>query len=292
MKFNQNFVGYQIYIALKCLPLFFISICIGILLSACTNQTSSHQQDTISETTVQIQTDLIALTHEELTKTSEQAKTKELTNTDELVKSEGLTDKNENLPYSTLTFYPYNDYRIKYPDFKGWISIPGTNIDSPIVQTTDNAHYLNYDYTDSKNYSGAIYMDYKNKGNFYDNHISLYGHYMKNGTMFHDLHFFKEQNFFEENHSIYLTGLREKYRYEIFSVQIVSADHYYLYLNLDNDELNEYAMHFQRESLFKHTLPKLDNLKLLTLVTCTYEFDNARLLIHAYQAESIPFNKP
>ncbi|MDH8678235.1 class B sortase [Fusibacter bizertensis] len=194
------------------------------------------------------------------------------------------------IPFSITTNYPYKEYRDAYEDFVGWISIPGTKIDYPIVQTTDNEHYLNYDYTNSKNYAGAVYMDYKNKGNFYDNHISLYGHYMKNGTMFHDLHLFKEQSFFNENHSIYLTGLREKFRYEIYSVQIVSAYTYRLYLNLDASELNEYALHFQRESLFDHEIENTDQLKLLTLVTCTYEFDNARLLIHAYQAESVPFD--
>lgn len=292
MKINQNFIGNQIYIYIKYLILFLILICIFFLLSACTNQSTSHQQDISSDTNIQKQTEIITSTNEEATDTLEQTKIEEVTNTVELSNTSVLNNTKGIISNSTLSFYPFNDYRIKYPDFKGWIMIPGTNIDYPIVQTSDNAHYLNYDYTDSKNFSGAIYMDYKNKGNFYDNHISIYGHYMKNGTMFHDLHLFKDQTFFEENHSIYLTGLREQYRYEIYSVQIVSADHYYLFLNLDSDELNEYAMHFQRESLFKHALPKLDNIKLLTLVTCTYEFDNARLLIHAYQAESIPFNRP
>lgn len=178
---------------------------------------------------------------------------------------------------------PFESYISQNDDFMGWLKINGTSIDEPIVQGDDNAHYLEYDYTGVKNYTGAVFLDYKNQGNFYDNHMSLYAHYMEDGTMFHDLHNYKSEDFLTEYPVITLSGLRETKEYEIFSVHIVSAYDYYLYLNLSDDALKEYAEHFKRVSMYDKTVSFPKDLKILTLVTCTYEFENARLLIHAYQ---------
>lgn len=178
---------------------------------------------------------------------------------------------------------PFDTYIKQNDDFIGWIKIDGTSIDDPIVQGDDNAHYLNYDYTGAKNYAGAIFLDYKNQGNFYDNHMSLYAHYMEDGSMFQNLHRYKDSTFLTTYPYITLSGLRETKTYEIFSVHIVSADDYYLYLDLSDDALLEYAAHFKRLSMHDKPVVFPEELKILTLVTCTYEFENARLLIHAYE---------
>ena len=121
--------------------------------------------------------------------------------------------------------------------------------------------------------------------------MAIYGHYMTNGTIFHDLHKFKSLEFYETYPMITISGLHETYTYEIFSVHIVSADDYYLYFDLTDEWLIEYAKHFERLSMHDKPLQNpviLENpeqLRIITLVTCTYEFDNARLLIHAYRLE-------
>lgn len=188
---------------------------------------------------------------------------------------------------------PFNEYLERSSDFVGWIKIDGTNIDAPLLRYTDNDFYLNHDIDLRPSSAGAIYIDYKNLGNFYDTHMAIYGHYMADGTIFHDLHRFKSATFYEENPFITISGLHETYVYEIFSVHIVSAYDYYLYFDLTDEWLIEYAKHFKRQSMHDKALVKpelLENseqLKLLTLVTCTYEFDNARLLIHAYRLEKV-----
>ncbi len=211
---------------------------------------------------------IIAETTEVITDQSTELKTEILT--------EIVTEAN---PYVR----PFDAYILQNEDFMGWIKIDGTSIDDPIVQGVDNAHYLNYDYTGAKNNAGAIFMDYKNQGNFHDNHMILYAHYMKDGTMFHDLHKYKVEDFLIQYPEITISGLHDTEKYEIFSVHIVSAYDYYLYLGLNDEELREYAMHFKLLSMHDKSVTLPDDLKLLTLVTCTYEFDNARLLIHAYQ---------
>jgi len=70
------------------------------------------------------------------------------------------------------------------PDFIGWITVDGTDIDYPVVQGTDNSRYLNTTFSGANNRSGAIFMDYRIEEGF-DNHIViLYGHNMRNGAMF------------------------------------------------------------------------------------------------------------
>jgi sortase B len=176
---------------------------------------------------------------------------------------------------------PFTDYIEANSDFEGWIEIGGTSIDDPLVKGLDNEHYLNYDYLDKRNSAGALFLDYRNQGNFYDNHMVIYGHYMQNGTKFHDLHLYKDKEFLENNSIITLKGLRETKEYEIVSVQIVSAYTYYLILDLVDEGLEEYIKAMNRASIHEVNIEKKKDLKLLTLVTCTYEFDNARLLIHA-----------
>lgn len=194
------------------------------------------------------------------------------------VSTEALTDASTVEPYVR----PFAEYIEQNTDFVGWITVEGTSIDAPLVQSVDNEYYLIHDYTGARNITGAIFMDYKNLGNFYDNHMSLYGHYMTDGTIFHDLHHFKDRTFFENNDTITIQGLRETKEYEIFSVHVVSAYTYYLYLDLKDEALLEYAKHFQRQSMFKKDVIFPKDLSLLTLVTCTYEYDNARILIHAF----------
>lgn len=192
---------------------------------------------------------------------------------------------------TTTTGSAFADYRTRSDDFVGWIKIEGTEIDAPLLQYTDNYFYLSHDIDKNPSDAGAIYIDYKNLGNFYDTHMAIYGHYMTNGTIFHDLHKFKSKDFYEAHPLIKISGLHETYTYEIFSVHIVSADDYYLYFDLTDEWLVEYAKHFKRLSMYDKALQNpaiLENpeqLRLITLVTCTYEFDNARLLIHAYRLE-------
>ena len=205
--------------------------------------------------------------------TAEPLSTEPVTELDTEVVTESVTE-----PYVR----PFAEYIEQNTDFAGWITVEGTTIDAPIVQSVDNEYYLIHDYTGARNITGAIYMDYKNLGNFYDNHISLYGHYMTDGTIFHDLHYFKDQTFFENNDTITIHGLRESKEFEIFSVHVVSAYTYYLYLDLEDEALMEYAKHFKRLSMYERDVTFPKDLQLLTLVTCTYEYDNARILIHAF----------
>jgi sortase B len=111
-------------------------------------------------------------------------------------------------------------------DIYAWIYIPNTKVDYPILQhATDLTYYLNYNIDGTKGYPGCIYSQYYNAKYFNDPNTILYGHNMKNGSMFRTLHYFEDKDFFEDNPYIYVYTPEETYVYEIYSANIVSNEH-------------------------------------------------------------------
>ena len=136
------------------------------------------------------------------------------------------------------------------PQFRGWIAIPDTKIDYPIVKGQDNEYYLTHDIEGNENKHGAIFMDYRNDLTR-DRNICLHGHHMKDGTMFRDLVKFKEKDFFHNNKSIFLDIDGKRQEYHVFSVYISQANS--LDIKLSFDDAEEYRDYFNRiksKSLF------------------------------------------
>lgn len=80
-------------------------------------------------------------------------------------------------------------------DYKFWLSITNSNINYPVVQGTDNYFYLNHNFNKEKSISGTLFIDYENNIES-DKNIVIYGHHMKNNTMFNNLNYFKNEDFF------------------------------------------------------------------------------------------------
>lgn len=89
------------------------------------------------------------------------------------------------------------------PDIYAWITVPGTVIDYPILQhASDNTYYLMHNIDGSYGYPGCIYTENMNSKDFTDNNTVIYGHNMKNGSMFAQLHKFEDPDFFNENREV------------------------------------------------------------------------------------------
>lgn len=172
------------------------------------------------------------------------------------------------------------------PDFMGWLQIPGSDIDYPFVRGQDNTHYLKRDFYGKYSESGSVFMDYRNLGNFNDQHSLVYGHNMKNKTMFYDLIKYKDAEFLAENPLVNLSGLYETKTYKIFSVYEISADDYEFTLEFENDSayLN-YLKELEALSLHPQNNELTSRQKLLSLVTCSYG-DNSRIIVHAIEMNS------
>lgn len=170
------------------------------------------------------------------------------------------------------------------PDFMGWITVENTNINYPYVRSMNNEDYLDRDFYRQKSASGAIFIDYRNLGNFNDNHTILYGHNMKSKTMFHQLNNYEEKGFFEENTVIEISGLYNSKTFQVFSVYEVSANDYAFQLNFQDQEAYLHYLEFIASlSLHPATMEVDPNQKLLTLATCSYGVDNGRFVVHALE---------
>ena len=174
-----------------------------------------------------------------------------------------------------------NNLYNKYEDYRGWIKVDNTNIDYPIVQGKDNSFYLDKDI--NKNYvsSGSIFMNYLNHG-FNDENTVLFGPHMRNKTMFAQLKKYKEKEFFYGNNNIEIEIKDGKtLKYKVFSVYVTDANDNYIKTNFDNkSEYKEFLDKIKNKSIYKSDINVDENDKIITLSTCSYEFNDARMVVH------------
>lgn len=104
-------------------------------------------------------------------------------------------------------------------DIYAWITIPDTKVDYPILQSTTDSddYYLNHTFERRYSSAGSIYTQKINSKDFSDPNTLIYGHNMKNGSMFNNLHKFRDQGFFDENEYIYIYTRGHKLTYRIFA---------------------------------------------------------------------------
>lgn len=180
----------------------------------------------------------------------------------------------------------FDKLKLLNPDFKAWLNIDNTNIDYPVVQGTDNDFYLKHDFNKKELKSGCLFLDY-NSNFTNDFNTIIFGHNQKDKTMFENLTKFKEKNFFNQDNKITITDNKYKYTYQVFSVYVAKGSDNFNYLyavnqeNLSNSEKLKYLDFLKSKSMFSSNLNLNDTSHILTLITCSYEFENARTIVHA-----------
>lgn len=172
------------------------------------------------------------------------------------------------------------------PDIYAWIWIPGTNVDYPILrsETEEDAYYLNHTIDKSEGLPGTIYVEKYNAKDFTDPVTVVYGHNMKNGTMFADLHKYEDQEFFDNNPYIYIYSPDQALRYRVFAA--VTFDDRYLLgnYNFSDPEYFQTYLDELRSSIDGHVNTEVSvtqNTGILTLSTCIGDSPNQRWLVNA-----------
>jgi sortase B len=181
-----------------------------------------------------------------------------------------------------------SNIKAQYPDLYGWITIPGTVINYPIMQTDNNDYYLNHSYTGASLGAGSIYADYKCKPKLMDNsNLVIYGHHMSNNSMFYSLDLYLKDSFFKSNNTIYVYTLDGMYTYKVFSVYETNKYFPYIRTYFSNDDaFNEFAQMIKEQSIHNNDEFELNALsKILTLSTCTNRSEDGRLAVHAVLTE-------
>lgn len=172
----------------------------------------------------------------------------------------------------------------KNSDAIAWIKVNGTDIDFPVVKGTDNSYYLTHNFDKEKNKAGWIFADYRNKFDGTDKNIIIYGHNMKNGSMFASLKdVIKEEWYNNENNKyIALITENENCKYQVFSVYQIETEEYYLQINISN--FKEFVEKIKGRSKKDFNVDIKETDSILTLSTCA---DNTkyRVVLHAVKVK-------
>lgn len=177
-------------------------------------------------------------------------------------------------------------------DFKGWITVPNTKIDNPIYQTDNNDFYLNHNQQKQKSIYGALFFDCQNviTESKTDKNLVIYGHHMKNGSMFGNLTKYKQLSFYKQNPTVEFSTLYKKSTYKIYAAFVLNAskadDNGYIYNIsrknfIDDEDFDSWVNEARERSLINTGVDVKNGDNIITLVTCTYDFDNARFVVMA-----------
>ena len=177
------------------------------------------------------------------------------------------------------------DFLEMNPDYVGWIKIDDTLVDYPIVRAADNDYYLDRDFQRQKNKAGAIFMDYRNIGNGDDPHTLIYGHNMRDQSMFHNLRKFRDKQFFADHEYITVDYLFGAVRYQVFAAYLTTAADVILDIRFDEKTFPEFDATARREAELYREVKLQASDQILTLATCAYDFEDARLIVHARRVD-------
>ncbi|MBP3925706.1 MAG: class B sortase [Clostridium sp.] len=214
---------------------------------------------------------------EELRELSRQQETMEETQQEIVIEEETEPPYESPIDFSAL--------REINPDIVAWVEIPGTRIDYPVVQADNIETYLHRSFEGEESSAGAIYLDCDSDSDFMGKHSILYGHHMKNGSMFAEIVKFKEKTFFQEHREVilYLPD-RELHLKTIAALYGDASGEKRRTVFSDQESFNRYVDEMTKNCSFRE-LPEGDCEGLYSFVTCSYEFQNARTILYAVREE-------
>ena len=171
----------------------------------------------------------------------------------------------------------------KNSDIVAWLKVNGTNIETTVVKTTNNDYYLTHNFNKEYNSAGWIFADYKNKVDGTDKNLVIYGHNMRDDSMFGSLKWVINEDWYNNEDNKYITLITENETqvYEVFSVYQIEKEDYYIQTNFNTEkEFNTVAQTIKKRSKkdFNVDVNKEDNI--LTLSTCANN-NKYRVVLHA-----------
>ena len=185
--------------------------------------------------------------------------------------------------------YDFTNLLSTNPHTIGWINLPNTNIDYPIVKYTDNDYYLNHSFDGSENSAGWVFADYQNKCDGTDYNTVIYAHNRKDKSMFGSLKNVLKTDWYSNEDNLYInfSTLTESHVYKIFSTIVCNDTDVgnYTHTNFsdDTDFLN-YVNRLKNASTYKFNTDLTNTSHIITLYTC-HGLNNQRLLVYATLVE-------
>lgn len=167
------------------------------------------------------------------------------------------------------------------PDVKGWLYIEALDISYPVVQGPDNDAYLHTTYEGTSNFAGSIFLDYQNQGDFSDGNTIVYGHNMKNLSMFGKLKQMKEQEKYKDSVYFWMLTPESNDVYQIFSAFYTEADSdVYTMYSGGGEAFAQYLANMAARSEIPVEQPPMDeNSHIITLSTCAASDTTGRFVV-------------
>lgn len=178
----------------------------------------------------------------------------------------------------------FDDLQSMNEDVVGWITIDDTKIDYPIMQADNNIKYLDTNYHGDKSRAGSIFMDFRNDITMKENNLILYGHRVKDGSMFQHLKKYLDEDFFESHRTFTIDTLYDSYEAEIFAVYNTMIDFNYIQTDFSTEEKFDHLIQgINQRSIYESDITVNSSDQMITLSTCEYTIDpdDSRLVVHA-----------
>lgn len=188
---------------------------------------------------------------------------------------------------STFVFKPlnvdFNSLKKTNGDVIGWIQFETFNLSYPIVKDSGDDYYLTHTFKKQKNSSGAIFVGASNSSDFDDTNTIIFGHNMKNGSMFGLLGRYKQKSYFPNNQYFRIYTPSGTQRYQIFSVYkaAVNGSAYSIWTRTGGSEYANWIKELKKNSMYDTGVSVSENDTIVTLSTCVTGEDSKRLVLHA-----------
>lgn len=168
-------------------------------------------------------------------------------------------------------------------DLVGWLYIPGTAVNTPILQTTDNTKYLRNNFYGSNTNYGTAYADYRCKKNTLSSNLVIYGHNMPSGTHFYDVSRYEDIEWYKKNPVIKYSTLTGEYTYLVYAAFYTTAlikynggyFFNYIYPNMGPVSIKGYIEQINQRAIYQTGITASSSDKFITLSTCTHSLDSA-----------------
>lgn len=173
------------------------------------------------------------------------------------------------------------------PDVAGWISLPNSSIDYPFVfgasqdaSRHGNEYYLKHLLTGEYSNSGCVFMDVRNGADFTKKNVVLYGHHMKNGSMFADVEKYASQEFYDEHQVFYIDTPQGKYEmYPVAGMRTVGTNDYVRFDFTSDQDYLDYVQGFIDQSTFQSNYQIEASDQMMMLSTCSYKVEDGRYVV-------------
>ena len=185
---------------------------------------------------------------------------------------------------------PYKDYYLANSDMVGWLVLPGTVIDYPVMWTPrDENYYLKRDFNGKKSNDGCLILDTDSSLDPLTTNLIIHGHYRKTGAMFTCLHQYEDKDFYEEHKQIILHTEEKEIIYEVvaaFRSQVYrkkdTVFKFYKFFQADNQaQFDDFYKNIKKLSIYDTGVTAEFGDNFITLSTCAYHVENGRFVVVA-----------